>query len=152
MLSESSYLTALYVYVGAALAIVLYLGWWLSRHWGPGLVTLAVLLAGALLLTPAYPKDSVDTFAPALIVAAFQLMTEGVEGARHALKPLAFMCAVAVVLALLLRLTVFRKRPQGARPDPARLPPRLGPGPRQSARRAAGKNPRAGLRARVIFY
>lgn len=144
MLSESSYLSALYVYVGAALAIVLYLGWWLSRHWGPGLVSLAVLLAGALLLTPAYPKDSVDTFAPALIVAAFQLITEGVEGARHALKPLAFMCAVAVVLALLLRLTVFRKRPQrrtsgsgkASARDPARAPAER---PAKTPARASGR-------------
>ena len=48
MLSESSYMTALYSYTGAALLIMLYLGWWLSRHFGAGLVALAVLLAGAL--------------------------------------------------------------------------------------------------------
>ncbi|MDH5173497.1 MAG: hypothetical protein OEW92_13840, partial [Gammaproteobacteria bacterium] len=88
MLSESSYLTALYFYIGAGLATMLYLCWVL-RHWNTGLVALLVLLAGALLLTPAYPKDGVDTLAPALIVAVFQLITEGVEGARHALKPLA---------------------------------------------------------------
>jgi hypothetical protein len=123
-------MTALYVYIGAALAIMLYLAWWLSRHWSPGLVALVVLLAGALLLTPAYPKEGVNTFAPALIVAVFQLITEGVEGAGHALKPLAFACAVAVVLALLLRLSVFRKRPRRRMPDtgkaatgaPARTP------------------------------
>jgi hypothetical protein len=102
-------MTALYIYIGAALLIMLYLGWWLSRHWGPGMVSLVVLLAGALLLTPAYPKEGVDTFAPALIVAAFQWITAGVEGARHALRPLAFMCLVAVVLALLLRLSIFRR-------------------------------------------
>jgi len=110
MLSESSYLTAIYVYVGAALAIMLYLAWWLSRHWGAGPVLLVVLLAGALLLTPAYPRDGVTTFAPALIVAVFQLMTEGLEGAMHALRPLAFMSVVAVVLAVLLRLVFFRRR------------------------------------------
>lgn len=110
MLSESSYLTALYVYLSAGLVIMAYLAWWLSRYWSPAVVALLVLLAGALLLTPAYPKEGVTTFAPALIVAGFQWMTEGVEGAQHALKPLAFVSAVALVLALLLRLTVFRSR------------------------------------------
>ena len=108
MLSESSYLTALYVYIGAALATVLYLGWWLSRYWRAGTVTLCVLLAGALLLTPAYPREGVDTLAPALIVAAFQLLTEGVDGAMHALRPLGVVCAAAVIVALLLRITLFR--------------------------------------------
>ena len=68
-----------------------YIGWWLGRHWRAGWVTLVVLLLAALLLTPAYPKEGVDTMAPALIVAAFQFMTAGVEGARHALRPLIFM-------------------------------------------------------------
>ncbi len=106
MLSESSYLTALYVYIGAALAMMVLLGWWLRRS--PGMACLAVLLSGALLLTPAYPREGVTTFAPALIVAAFQWVNEGREGAMHALKPLAFMSLAAVVLALLLRITVFR--------------------------------------------
>ncbi|MCB1708477.1 MAG: hypothetical protein KDI10_07075 [Halioglobus sp.] len=108
MLSESSYLAAMYAYIGAGLAIMLCLGWWLSRHWSAGWVALAVLLTGALLLTPAYPREGVDTFAPALIVAVFQYVTEGIEGAGHALKPLAFSSLVAVILALLLRLTLFR--------------------------------------------
>jgi ABC-type phosphate transport system permease subunit len=120
VLSESSYLTALYVYIGAALLIMLYLGWWLAHHWSAGMVALAVLLAGALLLTPAYPRDGVETFAPALVVATFQWLTEGVEGARHALRPLAFTCLVAVVLALLLRLSIFRKRAKGRAPRPAK--------------------------------
>tara|TARA_R110001592_G_scaffold240929_2_gene501224 strand:- start:43991 stop:44347 length:357 start_codon:yes stop_codon:yes gene_type:complete len=116
-------MTALYVYIGAALAAMLYLAWWLSRHWRPGTVVLCVLLAGALLLTPAYPREGVETLAPALIVAAFQLLTEGLEGAMHALRPLAFMCAAAVVLALLLRLSIFRN--SGKEPTPkANKPPR----------------------------
>ena len=115
MLSESSYLAAIYVYVSAALIIMVYLSWWLGRHWSSGMVALAVLLAGALLLTPAYPKEGVETFAPALIVAAFQMMNEGIEGAGHALRPLAFTSGIAVILALLLRVTVFRGPSRPAR-------------------------------------
>ena len=122
MLSESSYMTALYIYVGAALATMLYLSWWLSRHWRAGTVALFVLLAGALLLTPAYPKEGVETLAPALIVAAFQWLTEGMEGAMHALRPLAFTCQVAVVLALLLRLSIFRNPGKKREPQAAKSP------------------------------
>jgi len=121
VLSESSYLTAMYTYIGAALAMMACLGWWF-RRWDPGLVALMVLLAGALLLTPAYPRDGVDTFAPALIVAVFQYVNEGVAGARHAIRPLGFTCLVAVVLALLLRLTLFRKGPKQRSSSPAKTP------------------------------
>jgi hypothetical protein len=110
VLTESSYLTAIYTYVGAALAILLYLGWWLSRHWRAGWVALTVLLVAALLLTPAFPREDVTTLAPALIVAGFQWFTEGSEAARHAIKPLAAMSVLAVGIALLLQLTIFRRR------------------------------------------
>lgn len=110
MLTESSYLTALYTYVGAALALLLCLGWWLGRHWRAGWVALVVLLGAALLLTPAFPRDGVTTLAPALVVAGFQLATEGPEAAEHALRPLVAMSGIAVVLSLLLGFTVFRRR------------------------------------------
>ena len=121
MLSESSYLTAMYVYIGSAVVILLYLCWWLARHWRPGWVALVVLLAAALLLTPAYPREGATTLAPALLVAVFQVVTDGLEGARHALRPLALSLAAAVVLAILLRLTVFRRsrrRAAEAEPEP----------------------------------
>lgn len=110
MLSESSYLTAIYTYVGAACAILLILGWWLAKHWHAGVVALVVLLSAALLLTPAYPRGGVDTLAPALIVAGFQLFTDGYAAAEHALRPLGFMSALAVGAALLLQLTIFGRR------------------------------------------
>ena len=72
------------------------------QHW-------LVLVAAALLLTPAFPREGVTTMAPALIVAGFQWATEGMEGALHALRPLALSLTVAVALALLLRLTIFRR-------------------------------------------
>ena len=33
MLSESSYLTAIYVYCGAAIMLLLCLAWWFGRRW-----------------------------------------------------------------------------------------------------------------------
>jgi hypothetical protein len=110
LLSESSYLTAIYTYVGSAAIMLVYLAWWLGRHWRPGWVALAVLLAAALLLTPAFPRADVDTMAPALIVAGFQLLTDGYAAAEHALRPLGFMSAAAVVLAFILWLLFLRGR------------------------------------------
>ncbi len=110
MLNNSAYLTAIYIYVGSATVFIVYLAWWLGRHWRAGWVTLVVLLMAALLLTPAYPKTGVHTMAPALIVAGFQFMTTGVEGARHALRPLVFMSGGAVIIALLLSMTIFRRK------------------------------------------
>ena len=60
MLTESSYLTGLYTYVGAALALLVCLGWWLGLHWRASWATLVVLVGAALLLTPAYPKEGGD--------------------------------------------------------------------------------------------
>jgi hypothetical protein len=110
VLDESSYLTAIYIYVGAAMVMLLYLTWWLSRHWRPSWVALVVLLIAALLLTPAYPKAGVTTMAPALVVAAFLIATQGVEAAQHAIRPLVFMSGMGVVITLLLSMTVFRRR------------------------------------------
>lgn len=110
MLTESSYHMAIYTYVGAAIVILTYLTWWLSWHWRPGFVALVVLLLAVLLLTPAFPKAGVNTMAPAVIVAAFQIFTHGLDSAQHALRPLIFMSGLAIVVALLLSLTVLRGR------------------------------------------
>ncbi|MBK6509995.1 MAG: hypothetical protein IPG64_13270 [Haliea sp.] len=119
MLTDNAYLTAIYIYVGAAIVLLLYLAWWLGRHWRPGWVTLVVLVLAALLLTPAYPKSGVSTMAPALIVAAFQIATQGVDAANHALRPLIFMSGLAIVFALLLNVTLFRRR-RVRKPPPAK--------------------------------
>lgn len=108
MLTESSYLTAIYVYCGAAMAVCLVLAWWLGRRlrsfWGIALL----LLTAALMLTPAYPQPGVTTMAPALIVAGFDLFLNGPDAARHAIKPLGTACGLALLLAILLRVTVLR--------------------------------------------
>jgi len=119
VLTEQSYLIALYTYIAAALAFVLFLGWRASRYVGPGTVALLVLVAAALLLTPAYPKAGVTTFAPALIVAAFQWLTYGPDTVGHALRPLGLALAVAAVLATVLKLTLFRRPRRRAQQPPA---------------------------------
>ena len=115
MLTESSYLTAIYTYCGAAILATLLLAWWVGRRWPNGWTALLVLLSAALLLTPAFPQPGVETMAPALIVAGFEFLLNGPEAAQHAIKPLSIACGLAVVLALLLRLTVLRSRK--SRPD-----------------------------------
>jgi hypothetical protein len=88
---------------------MLYMAWWLGRHWRPAWVAFAVLLLGALLLTPAHPNADIATYAPALVVAIFETLTHGPEAAEHALRPLVVISAAALVLAVLLRFSVFRR-------------------------------------------
>ena len=123
MLNESTYLLGLYLYLGAAGTLVLYTAWWSWRSWRPFWAALVVLIMAALLLTPAYPGPGVATLAPALIVAGFQLMTEGPEAAQHAIKPLLFMLAVGSTIALLLQALVFRKRGQARRGEKTKVQP-----------------------------
>jgi len=115
VLTEESYLTAIYAYCVAAALICVLLEWWLWRGWRNIWVALAVTLSAALLLTPAFPQPGVDTMAPALIVAGFELLLNGPEAAEHAFKPVAVACGLALVLAILLRLTLLKPR----RPAPA---------------------------------
>jgi len=110
VLTEESYLAAIYVYCGAAVLALLLMVWWLRKSWRPAWLMFGFLLGAALLLTPAYPESGTDTLAPAAIVAGFQLLTEGIESAEHALRPLTFMLVFAVALSLLLRFTLFRNR------------------------------------------
>lgn len=113
MLSESSYMSAIYAYMGAAMLAILLMGWWLRRSWRPAWLALFLLVAAALLLTPAFPRSDVATMAPALIVAGFAFFTDGYEAAEHALRPMGAALAIAVGLAVLLRLT-FLKGPRRA--------------------------------------
>lgn len=123
MLSESSYLSAVYVYLGAAGFAIVLLGWWLRRSLRPAWLAFFILLAAALLLTPAFPRTDVATMAPALIVAGFAYFTQGYEAAEHALRPLGVMCILAAGVALLLRLTLLKGPLQGS---PSAAPPAEG--------------------------
>jgi hypothetical protein len=84
--------------------------WWLNRHWRASWAALTVLLIAALMLTPTNAGENISTLAPALIVAVFEGLIHGPDAAMPALKPLLAMMGLAVVLALILRLSVFRTR------------------------------------------
>lgn len=106
MLTESAYLTALILYaLSAGIAVVL-INVWLLRKRSLALKILISLPTLALLLTPALIQPEADTFAPALIVLAFQWLSLGKEAAEHALRPLLLFTAVSFGLGLVAALGV----------------------------------------------
>ncbi len=111
MLTDTAYHYAIYAYVGAAVLALLCMAWWLSYRLRPGWVAVLVCVAAALLLTPAYPSEDADTLAPALVIAAFQVLTYGYEAAEVAIKALATFSGAALVFALLLWALFLRGRP-----------------------------------------
>ncbi|HBO12056.1 MAG TPA: hypothetical protein DD491_04640 [Halieaceae bacterium] len=95
-------------YLGAGALALLLLAWWL-RRW-PLLASWLCCSGAALLLLPAYPEPGMETMAPALVVAAFQFGTEGLEAAMHALRPLGVALLAAQVTGLALGAWLRRRR------------------------------------------
>lgn len=102
MLTDSGYITALGVYLISAVLALLLMNLWLLRGRGMALRVLISLPLAALLLTPAYIEPGAETFAPALIVAAFQWLAQGPEAADHAVRPLALFTGVSAAIAVCL--------------------------------------------------
>lgn len=100
MMTETDYQLGVAAYIIAALATVLALT--VGRRDAPS--RLWPLPLTALLLTPALLAPGAETVAPALIVSAFQLGTGGPEAAMHALRPLALVTGVSLLLSLGWRL------------------------------------------------
>jgi len=112
MLTGGSYQLAMATYLGAAGLALLLLAWWL-RRW-PLLASWLCCSGAALLLLPAYPEPGMETMAPALIVAAFQFGTEGLEAAMHALRPLGVALLAAQVPGLAIGAWLRRRRAAAA--------------------------------------
>ncbi|MFK7831150.1 MAG: hypothetical protein AB8B57_15360 [Congregibacter sp.] len=110
MLTEDGYFAGLMVYIGAALLALLLFNWWLLRGRSAALRLLLTLPLGALLLTPALIQPGADTFAPALIVVAFQWLSQGPEAAEHALRPLGLFTGSALALGVLCALVLILLR------------------------------------------
>ena len=108
MLTGGSYQLAMATYLGAGALALLLLAWWL-RRW-PLLASWLCCSGAAPLLLPAYPEPGMETMAPALVVAAFQFGTEGLEAAMHALRPLGVALLAAQVPGLALGAWLRRRR------------------------------------------
>jgi hypothetical protein len=104
MLTAENYQIAWGIYVVGALGILLYLRFWWRRHiTGGGSIALLLLLA-ALILTPAHPGGDTPSYAPALVVAAFDLLTYGPEAAIRPLRPIGVVAGAALITALIIQL------------------------------------------------
>jgi len=104
MLTEQSYMNAWLVYGLATAAALFVLNRWMRGSIGPTARIFVLSMLGGLALTPAHPDETVATWAPALIVAAFDFLTEGAEAASRMVQPLLAGQAVAFSLAILLCL------------------------------------------------
>ena len=112
MLTAENYQIAWGIYTVAALGMLLYMRfWWRRRVSGGGSIVLLLLLA-ALILTPAHPDGDTPSYAPALIVAAFDLLTYGSEEAIRPLRPIGVVAGTALVASavILLLRQLFRRR------------------------------------------
>jgi hypothetical protein len=100
MLSTESYYLAWAIYLLAALGFLLVVRSWLVHVLSPASVVTILLLLAAWMLTPALPEAGADTYAPAVVVAAFDLLTLGFEEFIRALKPLVLMTGLALVVGV----------------------------------------------------
>ena len=100
MLSPESYQSAWLAYAGATLAALLILYLWVGPRLSRGARLALALILGALALTPAHPATDMTTWAPAIFVTFFELLTSGTEAAARPLRSL--MIALGMVLALCL--------------------------------------------------
>lgn len=100
MLTEESYQMAWMIYLagGAGGLLCVHL-WWFSGLGGRLRLTLALLLA-VLIFTPTSSGEGVDTWAPAIVVGGFELLTDGPEAALKTLRPMGLLCLLALVPGL----------------------------------------------------
>jgi hypothetical protein len=104
VLTSESYLLAWAVYVAATLTGLLIFYVWISSAMSRAAGLTLVLLLAVVALTPARPAADLSTWAPAIIVAAFDLMTDGVEAARQPLRSMLVASALTLGVCLLVYL------------------------------------------------
>jgi hypothetical protein len=100
MLTPESYQTAWLVYGGATLAGLAYLYIWIGPRMGRGSRLALLLVLAALALTPAHPGEEITSWAPAIFVIGFEMLTNGVEAGARPLRSL--VAAEAIVFGLCL--------------------------------------------------
>jgi hypothetical protein len=80
--------------------LLLLIYYWLHSRLSSGPRVTLVLLLAALVLTPARVDLQHDTYAPALVVAVFDLLTFGSEAVLRPLKPILLTLIAALSVGL----------------------------------------------------
>lgn len=104
MLTTDSYMIAWIIYALATVGALLLFNFWLRNSLSGVARFTLLLMLGAMALTPAHPESGVTTWAPAIFVTGFDLLTLGPESAMRSLRPLLVMVALALVVGLVLTL------------------------------------------------
>lgn len=102
MLTVESYQMAWVVYFGATLVALLILYGWMGARLGAVSRLCVLLLLAGLALAPAHPLPDQNTWAPAIFVAVFELLTDGLEAARPALQSLLMALVLAAGASVLV--------------------------------------------------
>lgn len=100
MLTTESYETAWLAYIVATAAALVILYLWVGPRMSRGARLCWVLVLGALALTPAHPSPEIKTWAPALFVTGFELLTNGTEAAARPLRSLIISLGFVFALSL----------------------------------------------------
>ncbi len=104
MLTDESYLIAWAVYLAGTLGALLILNAWTKKSVAVGIRSTLLLVLAALALAPAHPIENAGSWAPAIFVAGFDLLTDGLELAMRSLRSLTMGVVIALALALVLQL------------------------------------------------
>ena len=114
MLTPESYQTAWLVYLAAATAGLVYLYVLIGPRMGRGSRLALLLVLAGLVLTPAHPAEDISTWAPAIFVSGFELLTNGPEAAARPARSLLAAEAIALGLCLIGWLVLRLRRRSGA--------------------------------------
>lgn len=104
MLTDESYLIAWAVYLVGTLGALLILNAWTAKRVAVGWRSTVLLVLAALALAPSHPVEDASSWAPAIFVASFDLLTDGLEVAMRSLRSLAMGVVMALALALILQI------------------------------------------------
>ena len=102
MLSHSAYIYAITFYLSSGLVCLSIIFLLCRRYITKNLRLPFFLILLVIILTPAYPREGVDTMAPALVVLAFRAATLGLDSAHHAIRPLLYGVSFVILSSILI--------------------------------------------------
>ena len=122
MLTPESYQNAWLAYIAATLAAIVILYLWVGPRLSHAARLACAALLAALALTPAHPAANMDSWAPAVVVAGFEMLTDGAEAAMRPLRSLFTAVAMVVAVSLLAWLILRSLRKGESAPPPPEAP------------------------------